>query len=266
MVLCDLDGTIVHSARRVDVADRAGATVVERYEGRDVGFMSAEAWDLLKHLQRRCSFVPVTARTIRQFRRIVLPEKPTVAVVACGAIVLIDDAPDPLWEAEVDRLIRDSGTDAKAVAAEMAALDVTEPPRIGDERFAFVRVRPGSDVRAFEAWSTERGWRIVRQDGRIYALPAALSKQSAVGRVAEICDAEPFLALGDGMMDAELLASTPHALTPIEGHLWRSGWRSGTPVLGDGLAGTEALLRKALDLLEPLVSATAAHSDRPTSC
>lgn len=249
VVLADLDGTLVHSRRRVP--DPTGHVVVEVYEGRDVGFMAPEAWDLLAAVQERGLLVPATARTVRQYRRIRFPQEPRVAVLAGGAIVWADGAVDPVWDAEVQARLDATGASVTEVAARLGEMPTTEEPRIGDDRFAYVRVAPEADVTAFTAWCAERRWRVVHQDGRIYCHPEGLSKASPLGRVAELVGAEPAIALGDGLMDAELLDAVPLALTPAEGPLWVSGWRQGSSVDGIGPAATTSLLTAVLDSLPP---------------
>ncbi|HEV7721482.1 MAG TPA: hypothetical protein VGO60_09365, partial [Iamia sp.] len=184
VVLADLDGTLVHSRRRVPEPD--GHRVVEVYEGRDVGFMTQEAWDLLAQVQARGYLVPATARTIRQFSRIRFPEPPRVAILAGGAIVWVDGEIDPVWDAEVQGRLDAAGASVAEVAARLGELPTTEEPRIGDDRFAYVRVAPEADVAGFTAWCAERGWRVVHQDGRIYCHPHGLSKSSPLPRVAEL--------------------------------------------------------------------------------
>lgn len=245
VVLADLDGTLIHSRRRVP--DPTGHLVVEVYDGRDVGFITPEAWDLLAQVQQRGYLVPATARTIRQFSRIRFPEPPRVAILAGGAVVWVDGEVDPVWDAEVQARLAACGATVTDVAERLRSEPTTEEPRIGDDRFAYVRVAPEADVVGFTAWCAERGWRVVHQDGRIYCHPEGLSKSSPLPRVAELVGGEPAIALGDGLMDAELLDAVPVALTPAEGPLWMSGWRQGSSVDGFGPASTTLLLAAVLD-------------------
>jgi hydroxymethylpyrimidine pyrophosphatase-like HAD family hydrolase len=249
VVLADLDGTLIHSRRRVPEPE--GHVVVEVYEGRDVGFMVPEAWDLLAEVQQRGYLVPATARTIRQFSRVRFPQPPRVAVLAGGAIVWVDGEIDPVWDAVVQERLDAAGASVAEVVARLGDMPTTEEPRIGDDRFAYVRVAPDADVTRFTAWCAARGWGVVHQDGRIYCHPEGLSKLSPLARVAELVGAEPAIALGDGLMDAELLSAVPVALTPAEGPLWMSGWRQGASVEGFGPASTTLLLAAVLDSISP---------------
>lgn len=249
VVAADVDGTLVHSRRRVP--DPTGLRVVEVYDGRDVGFVEPEAWDLLERLQSVATVVPFTARTRRQYDRIDLPRRPTVAVLCGGATVLVDGDVDQVWSDHVDAALAATGVTAADVAARMADVPTTEEPRVGDDRFAYVRVAPEADVAGLAAWCHDRGWNLVHQDGRIYAHPDGITKAAPLGRVAEILGAPVGIAMGDGLMDRELLDAVPVALTPSLGPLWVSGWRGGSSVDGFGPGSTTLLLRAALDAIAP---------------
>lgn len=249
VVAADVDGTLVHSRRRVP--EPTGMRVVEVYDGRDVGFVEPEAWDLLDRLQRLATVVPFTARTRRQYERIDFPRRPRVAVLCGGATVLVDGEVDPVWAEHVDAATAATGTTAADVAARMTEVPTTEEPRVGDDRFAYVRVAPEADVAGLAAWCRDRRWNLVHQDGRIYAHPDGVTKAAPLGRIADIVGSPVGVAMGDGLMDRDLLDSAPIALTPSLGPLWVSGWRGGSSVDGFGPGSTTLLLRAALDATSP---------------
>ena len=86
---CDLDNTLIHSHKR----RRTGDICVEYYVDQEQSFMSPKALDLLKKISERVLFVPVTTRSINQYRRIFWTEDflPRYAVVANGAYFLHND-------------------------------------------------------------------------------------------------------------------------------------------------------------------------------
>ena len=248
LVLADIDGTLVHSHRRC--ADVQGATVVERYDGRAVGFMSPSAFAMLRDLQARSTLVPATARTTRQYSRIQFPAVPPVAIVAAGGLILVEGVPDPVWSAASQALVDATDATVDEVVHRMRSLPVAEEPRNGDDRFACVKVALEADISDFEEWCDQVGWRVVRQDGRIYALPRALSKATAVPRLTEIVGVEPTVALGDGLMDVEMMLLTDHRISPACGAMWKSGLRISTPVEGVGLSAAEEVLALALERVD----------------
>lgn len=260
VILADLDGTLVHSRRRCP--DLRGARVIERYEGRDVGFISPKAWDMLGTLQADATVVPATARTVRQYSRIEFPTLPAVALVAGGGLILVDGVPDPGWSSVTQAMLDSTDATVEQVVERMATLRVTEEPRNGDDRFACVKVAAEADTSGFGDWCAKRGWRVVRQDGRIYAMAAQLSKAAAAPRLSEIVGDAPSIVLGDGLMDLEMMALVRHRFTPMEGALWRSGSRLATPVEGVGLQSAEAMLAAAAACLGAVQSNNKVRSSR----
>ena len=256
MVLSDLDGTLVHSSRRCP--DVQGAVVVEVYEERAVGFMSPTAWAALAELQSRSVFVPATARTARQYGRIRFPERPRVAIVAAGGVILVDGEPDPAWMQVTRAMVDDTAATVADVVERMRGLEVVEEPRSGDDRFACVKVAAGGDTGSFESWCRNHGWRVVCQDGRVYALPLGMSKAAAIPRVAELVGAPPTMALGDGLMDVEMLGAVEHAISPEDSALWRAGHRITVAVPGVALSATEAVLACALARVAASIAANKA--------
>lgn len=247
VVLADIDGTLVHSRRKC--ADTRGAVVAEVYDGRDVGFISAAAWNLLTEVQAMSTFVPATARTTRQYSRIRFPNVPPVAIVAAGGVILVDGVADPVWSASTQAMVDATGATVDEVVARLATLPVSEEPRNGDSCFGCVKVIEGTDISEFEQWCTERDWRVVRQDERIYVLPYRLSKAAALPRLAEILGADPMMALGDGLMDVEMMLAVEHRISPVGGAIWQADPHIATVAAGVGLAATEAVLALAIDRL-----------------
>lgn len=236
--------------------------MIERYEGRDVGFISPKAWDMLGTLQADATVVPATARTVRQYSRIEFPTLPAVALVAGGGLILVDGVPDPEWSSVTQAMLDSTDATVEQVVERMATLRVTEEPRNGDDRFACVKVAAEADTSGFGDWCAKRGWRVVRQDGRIYAMAAQLSKAAAAPRLSEIVGDAPSIVLGDGLMDLEMMALVRHRFTPMEGALWRSGSRLATPVEGVGLQSAEAMLAAAAACLGAVQSNNKVRSSR----
>ncbi len=245
IIVADLDGTIIHSARRCPAGRRL--VVVETYEDRDVGFMTDAGWSALATLQSIASFVPATARTERQYARLRFPSPPPIAVVEAGAVVLVDGTACGAWAQQVAKALDATGTTQSAVARRMRCLHLAEEARTGDHALVYARLATGHGVESFGRWCADRNWRIVRQDGRLYALPEGIDKSLAVDWVVQNSGGAVVAAAGDGLMDLRLLASAPLAITPAGGPLWNSGWRAGISVVGYGPDSAEQILVHAIE-------------------
>jgi hypothetical protein len=230
--------------------------VVERYDERDVGFMTAACWTALGDLQDAAVLIPVTARVHRQYDRIRFPRTPRVAVVEAGARILVDGVADPAWDERSVALVRECAATRAEVVARMSMLELTEPVRSGDVALVYARAAAHAAVVEFAHWCEEHGWQAVAQDGRIYVLPRGIGKAPAAARAAALVGGVIVVAAGDGLMDEDMLREAPLALTPEDGPLWASGRRFATAVSGYGPATAERIVFAA-------IAAVKANEHRP---
>lgn len=250
-VASDLDGTLVHSRR-----DRPDLLVVETYDGRDIGFVTRETWAALARLQSVAEFIPATARVVRQYRRLRFPQQPRYAVVEAGARLLVDGAVHGGWDSLVREVVADAGASQDEVADRFATLDLAEPVRTGDVALVYAKLVAGSSEAQFVAWCAERGWVVTRQSERVYALPAGIDKAHAVAFAVSEAVGQLIATAGDGRMDERLLRVADRAYTPIDGPLWASGIRVGTPVPGTGTESAELIITALLAAVEDSTEAT----------
>lgn len=220
--------------------------VVERYDNRDVGFMTAACWTALGELQDMAAVIPVTARVQRQYDRIRFPRSPRIAVVEAGSRILVDGTPNREWDERTARLVRDAGATPTEVSARMARLELTEPVRTGDVALVYARVAGNAEISDFAHWCTRHGWNAVAQDGRIYVLPDGIDKGPAAVEAARLASGVIVAAAGDGLMDEAMLRAAPLALTPEHGPLWSSGRRFATAIAGYGPESAERIVLAAV--------------------
>lgn len=71
LFVCDLDNTLIYSKKHY----KNGDVLVECIDGKPQSYMSPKSYDLFLKINRLVDFVPVTTRSIQQFKRINLPFK-----------------------------------------------------------------------------------------------------------------------------------------------------------------------------------------------
>lgn len=249
LVASDLDRTLIYSARAlhlggggargtaVDDAAESDArapllTVSEVYRGEPLSFMTRAAEAELSALAAEVVFVPVTTRTVAQFRRVRLPTVPfDYAVTTNGGVLLHRGEPDREWADTVAGRLRG----ACAPLDEVEAL-LPEPSDDGwilrfsraEEHFVYTIVQrdllvPGSAAAAeLEALTREvsrRGWTVSLQGRKLYLVPAPLTKSAAIAEVASRVGADRILAAGDSLLDLDLLEAADVAYRPAHGEL-----------------------------------------------
>jgi hydroxymethylpyrimidine pyrophosphatase-like HAD family hydrolase len=268
LIASDLDRTLVYSAAAAPsgglVADpagpgAAGLVAVERYEGRDISFMTPAAAAALAELAAREVVVPVTTRTPAQLARVRLPGPlPRFAVAANGGVLLVDGVPDRAWAARVAGEVAAVAPLADALA-ELTALCRPEwagQPRVAADLFCYVVVDrpavPAGAVEGLTAWAAARGWSVSLQGRKVYLVPQPLQKSTAALEVARRIDADVVLAAGDSLLDVDLLAAADRAVHPGHGEIAAGGWSA---------PWVEALSSTGAAAGEEIVAWFAAHTE-----
>ena len=191
---CDLDNTLIHSYKKF----REGDICVEIFDGREQSFISPRALDLLKKISARIFFVPVTTRSIEQYRRIFWAENfcPRFAAVANGAFFLDGDNRENFLR-EVVAPYEDE------LKLQLAAADekIFSIARIVDESFLFLKCREDFDAEIFFDTSLT----VQRTGKKIYLFPPRLNKGEALSLLTKKFSPEKIFAAGDSAIDLPML-------------------------------------------------------------
>lgn len=212
----DLDNTLIYSYKRQIGTDKI---LAERYEGREVSYMTAYAHDALDQIFRHMLFVPVTTRSVEQYQRIWFSEvwTPELALTTNGGVLLVDGQSDPQWYAESKQIAER----AEAAMQQAEAILEADPNRTLDVRrvdglFVYSkstnvpetmqRLRQGIDLSEVELFDN---------GVKIYVLPRALNKGEAVRRLrARFSEQTRVFAAGDSLFDLPLLAAADTVFYP----------------------------------------------------
>ena len=221
----DLDNTLIYSdARSRHLADRV---CVEWRGEEELSYMDRRCLERLRRLADRLAVVPVTTRSLEQYRRIrFFPDRePELALAANGGILLEEGSVCEAWLAETRRL-----TAACAGQLEQAAVWLEEDPercfelrRVNGlflytktkkpERTA-ARLREGLDGSLVS---------VVENLSKIYVLPRCLTKGLAIRRLRRFLEEKgrpgpcpAILAAGDSNFDISMLAEADWGISVDE--------------------------------------------------
>ncbi|MGF1429486.1 HAD family hydrolase [Kitasatospora sp. LaBMicrA B282] len=238
MVASDLDQTLIYSQRSAELPSDSPARLrlVERDDqGQPLSYLTERAAGLLAELAAAAVFVPVTTRTVAQYRRVRLPGAagaPAFAVCANGGRLLVDGRPDPDWDAAVAARLAAAGAPLAEVADRLSRSvdpDWLLRRRVAEDLFCYLVVDraglPEGWLAELTAWCADRGWGVSLQGRKVYAVPRALTKSAAVAEVARRVGGDPaVLAAGDALLDADLLLAADRGWRPGHGELAERGW------------------------------------------
>jgi hypothetical protein len=250
VIASDLDRTLIYSRAAMALGDGPAVSpsdliCVEVLDGQPLSFLTATAAGLLTRLAEVSVFVPTTTRTLDQLRRVQLPGiSARYAVAANGGHLVVDGEPDPDWAAEVRRVLAETSVPIDEVWPGLVAVcdpAWTHKLRRADELFGYAVIDraalPGSFVAEITDWCRERGWITSLQGRKLYFVPSRLTKSSAVREVVRRVGASDFVAAGDSLLDAELLAAAALGIRPGHGELFDLGWSESHVAVTAGAGG-----------------------------
>lgn len=207
----------------------------EQIDGATSAFISEQALQLLKTLPEDVMFMPVTTRTIEQYRRITVFQTelvPAYAVTSNGGNIIVGGEVDREWNRRIHEQVRRDGAhaeEARQVFGQVLDEDWVVNERFCDELFyAFMIERdrmPLEQVLEKARIMREMGWEVSIQGRKIYLVPAAVNKQAAVEHIRNLTNGGAVVASGDSLLDRCLLDYADYAIAPRHGELYREQLR-----------------------------------------
>jgi HAD superfamily hydrolase (TIGR01484 family) len=208
LLACDLDNTLIHS-RKAD-----GDICVERIGERENCFVSARVYKKLQEINGCGGIVPVTARSIEQYKRIHLFEKAVhYAITSAGGTLLIDNEVDPVRQAETQAIVYE-----QLPAMNTLFSLLLEDKRISlvkrvDNTFIFVKCKDSASLRN-EIAAHVTSLEVVASGEKIYILPRGINKGVAIQELKDLLRPVILICAGDSVMDIPMLNIADIAIVP----------------------------------------------------
>ena len=201
---CDLDNTLIHSYKhRAD-----GDICIEIYNGREQSFISCRVAELLKNITKKFLFIPVTTRSVEQYRRINWLEgtAPKFAIVSNGANLLCNGKIDSAWQKDFCKNIQPYEEELKAQQKIFSQNKNFSICRIVDESFLFLKCCNADDTKNFVAEIQAVTNLNVQSSGlKIYLFPPKLNKGDALLKLKKIFAPKKTFAAGDSAIDIPMI-------------------------------------------------------------
>ncbi|MET3172467.1 UNVERIFIED_ORG: hydroxymethylpyrimidine pyrophosphatase-like HAD family hydrolase [Arthrobacter sp. UYCu721] len=237
MVACDLDRTLIYSTNSMDLqcsdSSAPALVVAEVYEGAPLSFMTRAAWNILERLVQEAIFVPVTTRTVQQFRRVNIPGRNRgYAVTTNGAVLLHDGIPDPEWTEIIQDSVKVNCAPLQEVHDRL--LGPAKPPailrgRVAEDTFVYSIVNreelSADYLEELSGWCQERGWTTSLQGRKLYCVPSPVTKEAALAEIRRRQPVDVLLAAGDSRLDAGMLQLSEIAIRPAHGELHQDAFQ-----------------------------------------
>ncbi|WP_019155889.1 HAD family hydrolase [Robertmurraya massiliosenegalensis] len=259
MFASDLDRTLIYSKRAMEeysLVEELELIAVERKEDKEVSFMSKKALDYLGKLSSRLMFVPVTTRSLSQYKRVSFQGiEHQYAVTTNGAIILYNGDQLREWDEKISKAIRSSSVSmGELVDLLVHQFAIDGDLRFVEERFVYYYLEKEitSDfLSELTHFAEERGWRVSLQGKKLYFVPKPLSKGSAIKYIQEREGISTVIGAGDSLLDDDFLQFCQHPFVLGHGELNRYPLKEHYNVIEQlGVKGGEELLKSIHTILE----------------
>lgn len=208
VLFSDLDGTLIFSASRKKVGD----IVIEHKDGEDISCVTARQAELLPNIG---NIIPVTTRSVEQYRRIEFPKgfAPEYALCDNGGTLLINGESDGPWLERSADIFREAMEDI----SRFRALLERDPDRRFEVRMVdgfFLFTKSANPVLTLARLGTGESCECFATGEKVYVIPKRLNKGAAVKRLAELIGLprEGIFCAGDSLMDVPMLNAAHTAI------------------------------------------------------
>lgn len=201
----DMDNTLIYSYKKIT----GDAICVETKEGKNLSYMTKNAYELLQKAAEKTLFVPVTTRSIEQYQRINLfnGKQPVYALCSNGGILLKKGQIDIEWLLETKRLIRDTQKDLETGQLVLGKdKNIIFDIRLVDGIFVYTKSKePEKTILKLKENLNEKKVYIDCNGEKIYIFPKILDKGFAVERLKKMTKVNKIIAAGDSAFDIPML-------------------------------------------------------------
>lgn len=205
----DLDNTIIYSHR---IPFEQKKVLVEFLRGKEQSYMTQKTYDFM--CGNHISFVPVTTRTIEQYKRVfVFGEKIKAehALVCNGAILLQNGIVDEEWLRETKDISNEEISSLINIQNELADYNINN---IEDIMLYFKTDKPMELAYMLRSKYANEKVYIGYDKRKVYVLPSKLSKGNAVRRYCSKFEIMRTVSSGDSEFDISMLNVTNISLCP----------------------------------------------------
>lgn len=223
----DLDRTLIYSKKFINKHDEQ-VQLVEKKGCEEISYMLNSSIEMLKILSDKLLFIPVTTRSIEQYRRIIVFQKeikPKYSIVCNGGNIFIDDKLDKDWNKLIHGKLNNECLTMKEVILEFNKIKTDlniKSVREVDNLFFYCVLKdhiPEKIIHQFAVWLQKNNWIMVLNGRKLYFIPKCVSKNRAVKYVADREGIDEIITSGDSLLDYGMSSISKLFISPRHGEI-----------------------------------------------
>ncbi|KAB2338191.1 hypothetical protein F7731_01070 [Cytobacillus depressus] len=228
MFASDLDRTLIYSERAL--ADFKQTKMnhligVEKKANQNIAFMTKKSLADLRYIAENTLFVPVTTRTLEQFKRIFILSIDiplTYAITSNGANIIYKGNPHKEWRSLVDERLKAECASLEEMIKHVESNNLKGTIKIAESLFFYYILEESihQDTKdLIKSLANQAGWRISLQGRKLYFMPKPICKGEAVKFIKEREGITSIYGAGDSLLDHDFLKTCDFPFVPSHGEL-----------------------------------------------
>ena len=246
----DLDRTMVFSKRFLSPNQ---PLIPVEYKGKTIiSYMTPQALKLTQ--QHIKNIIPVTTRTLEEFKRVKPYQEAEWAIVGNGSIILHHGQPLPEWGSHIAKQITPIQDEYTQIVNWLNQDYPHYLNRLATERdsFIFAKVRPENKKQLTQALcdklETLPQWHFVIQKQKVYIIPKVISKENAIEHLINLLKPRKIYFAGDGSLDINMInlsqtIPNAHSFTPENTDAHKGAKTQNLTIVSNQPNGAEEILQ-----------------------
>lgn len=218
----DLDRTLIHSKRFY--RDDLDLICVEEIRNKEISYMTRKSYKKFLKLQDNIKIVPVTTRSIKQYKRIKMLSGCKYAITTNGGVILKRNKKYIPWEKEIHRRLCKY---KKEYIEVMKMLDthrkyIKQDIKKIDKVYLYTKIRKEYQItleKILDKNLNKDKWYYVIQSNKLYIIPKVINKESALIYLINELGGDKLITAGDGELDIGFIGEGDIRIIPEGSHI-----------------------------------------------
>ncbi|MBP2026364.1 hypothetical protein J2Z35_000153 [Acetoanaerobium pronyense] len=223
----DLDNTLIFGKRWTLNSDIDSIVGVERKDELEIAYMTNKGYELLKELSQNLNFIPTTARTIEQYKRIHIFKKSIkvkYAIMTNGGNILIDGDIDKDWQKRMNIKIKNSlgQEEGKEIATKIIGIESIKNLKTADNIYFYAVLKKALSeeiINELKEYFNPKGVSVKNVGKKVYFIPFGVDKHKACVYLKDLIGENDYFSAGDSIMDENMLLNSELGFIPASGGL-----------------------------------------------
>lgn len=249
----DLDRTLIYSKTFIEGVDCISCIEVKA-DGTEVAYMTNSAIRKLKTLMAHgLQIIPVTTRSVTQYKRIKLSQNFEYAITTNGGTILHNGDIFQPWEDYIQKnhvLSEQQYQDMAKLITQLPT--IVKPATIVDGKFVFAKTDDVVSCNTHLSQVVNRDiWHYTIQGRKVYIIPKGITKGNALNYLVKHLGITQTIAAGDGKLDVDFLKVANYKITPLHGEIYQNQLLKDTQTycVGQGITAADDILALVEKLL-----------------